>query len=170
LAVAWSEHAFEIAFFAASVGFAAGADCLAMGLVVGAVCAIVALANRPTNADSIKVFENVIVTSSECECSLTAPMRPANLGHLHTIVHLRLCKHAGGEPIRVLLAGHGKLNDLLPTSSDARSPMREKLKPAAHSMKRFPALGNLLWHEARIASRRTGRRDHGRLSPTDGRR
>jgi hypothetical protein len=70
LAVAWSEHAFEIAFFAASVGFAAGADCLAMGLVVGAVCAIVALdPNRTTNADSIKVFENVIVTSSECECS-----------------------------------------------------------------------------------------------------
>jgi hypothetical protein len=61
LALAWSEHAFETACFAGSVGFAAGAI-PATGFVVGAVCAIVALEpSRTTNADSIKVFENLIV-------------------------------------------------------------------------------------------------------------
>src|SRR5580658_2241736 len=85
LAVAWSEHAFEIACFAGSAGFAAGADCPATGFAAGAVCAIVALEpNATTNADSIKVFENLIVTSSMRV--LTAPMRPANLGHFHTNV------------------------------------------------------------------------------------
>jgi hypothetical protein len=85
LAVAWSEHAFEIAFFAASVGFAAGAVCPATGFV-GGVCAIVEFEpNRTTNADSIKVFENVIVGLLGMRV-LTTPMRRANLGHLHAIV------------------------------------------------------------------------------------
>jgi hypothetical protein len=86
--VAWSEHAFEIACFAGSVGFAAGADCPATGFVVGVVCAIVALdPNRTTNADSIKVFKNVIVTCSNRR--LHGINAPAGLGHLHTIVATR---------------------------------------------------------------------------------
>jgi hypothetical protein len=48
LAVAWSEHAFEIACFAGSAGFAAGADCPATGFAAGAVCAIVALEPNTT--------------------------------------------------------------------------------------------------------------------------
>jgi hypothetical protein len=71
LAVAWSEHAFEIACFAGSAGFAAGADCPATGFAAGAVCAIVVFEpNTTTSADSIKVFENLTVISSQCGCSL----------------------------------------------------------------------------------------------------
>ena len=44
LAVAWSEHAFEITFLSVSlVDFAAELRCAARGFAVGAVCAIVAL-------------------------------------------------------------------------------------------------------------------------------
>jgi hypothetical protein len=58
LAEAWSEHAFETAFLSV------GADCAASGLVVGVCCATVALEPiRTTNADNIKVLENLIATS-----------------------------------------------------------------------------------------------------------
>jgi hypothetical protein len=63
-AFAWSEHAFETAFLASEVGLAAGAGCVAADFVVGAGCAMVALAPiRTMNADNIKVFENPITTS-----------------------------------------------------------------------------------------------------------
>jgi hypothetical protein len=56
LAVAWSEHAFETAFLSV------GADCAASGL--GVCCATAALEPiRTTNADNIKVLENLIATS-----------------------------------------------------------------------------------------------------------
>ena len=53
LAVAWSEHAFEIAFLSASVvAFAAGADRPAVGFVAGADCEIAALEPiKMANAD-----------------------------------------------------------------------------------------------------------------------
>jgi hypothetical protein len=65
LAVAWSEHAFEIAFLLGSlVDFAAELDCAATGFAVGAGCAIVPLEPiNTTNAVIINVFENLIVTS-----------------------------------------------------------------------------------------------------------
>jgi hypothetical protein len=62
LAVAWSEHAFEIAFLSVSVvAFAAGADRPAVGFVAGADCEIAALEPiKMANADIITVFEILI--------------------------------------------------------------------------------------------------------------
>jgi hypothetical protein len=65
LAVAWSEHAFEIAFLSMSVAaFAEGADRPAVGFVAGADCEIAALEPiKMANADIINVFEILIAAS-----------------------------------------------------------------------------------------------------------
>jgi hypothetical protein len=65
LAVAWSEHAFEIAFLSVSVAaFAVGADRPAVGFAAGADCEIAAPEPiRRANADIINVFEILIATS-----------------------------------------------------------------------------------------------------------
>ena len=68
------------------------------------------------------------------------------------ILDAELCEHARGEPIRVPLAGHGKLNDLLPDQfCHAISQADRELKLGAHGFKRPVHGADLLGLESESA-------------------
>jgi TolB-like protein len=75
------------------------------------------------------------------------------------ILDAELCEHARGEPVRVPLAGHGKLNDPLPDQlSHAISQADGQLKLGAHGFKRPVHGADLLGLESETTGSRSWHR------------